>query len=196
MKHKLLLVLIILPVLLAACAGRSPDVLALTQEYVRKIDAHDIEGVMAMFAADAQFEMVGQGTLPNLDAIRALHEYGKGIQNTLTLQNCAADKLTVTCELVENNDWLDAAGLDEIFYPSAVFTFNEAGLIQNISATLSSEDSAAMGGVLAEFIPWLMAERPEESAPLFGPDGQFIYSEVNGRLVVQLLKEWQGAKGG
>lgn len=176
---------------LAACAGKSPDVVALTEDYVRKANVHDIPAIMRMFAEDAQFELVGQG----LDAIRALHEYDKALQTTLTLQDCAADGLSVTCEIVERNNWLDAARLDEIFYPS-VFTFNEAGLIQSITATVSSEDGRAMGAVLAEFIPWLKAERAAESAPLFDPEGQFMYNEENGRLVVQLLKEWQASKGG
>lgn len=200
MNYKLWVACIIPLASLAADAGKSPNVVALTKDYFRKANAHDIPAIMRMFgedarmrmfAEDSQFELVGQG----LEAIRALHEYDKALQTTLTLQNCAADGLTVTCEIVERNNWLDAAGLDEIINP-AVFTFNEAGLIRSISATLSPEDGAAMGGILAEFIPWLNAERAAASAPLFGPEGQFIYSEANGRLVVKLLKEWQGAKGG
>lgn len=34
-----------------------------------------------------------------------------------------------------------------------------------------------------------MAERSVKAALLFGPDGQFIYSEENNRLVVELLKQ-------
>lgn len=151
--------LFVISLFIASCRKRAPDPVALVNDYAERANAHDIPAIMEMFAEDAQFELVGQGTLPNLDAIRALHEYDKALQTTLTLQNCAADGLTVTCEMVENNDWLDAAGVDEIFYPSAVFTFSEAGLIQRIAATLSPEDGAAMGAVLAEFIPWLMAER-------------------------------------
>lgn len=183
--------LFVISLFIASCRKRAPDPVALVNDYAERANAHDIPAIMEMFAEDAQFELVGQGTLPNLDAIRALHEYDKALQTTLTLQNCAADGLTVTCEMVENNDWLDAAGVDEIFYPSAVFTFSEAGLIQRIAATLSPEDGAAMGAVLAEFIPWLMAERAAESAPLFDANGQFVYSEANGVLVVDLLREWQ-----
>lgn len=186
--------LFVISLFIASCRKRAPDPVALVNDYAERANAHDIPAIMEMFAEDAQFELVGQGTLPNLDAIRALHEYDKALQTTLTLQNCAADGLTVTCEMVENNDWLDAAGVDEIFYPSAVFTFSEAGLIQRIAATLSPEDGAAMGAVLAEFIPWLMAERAAESAPLFDANGQFVYSEANGVLVVDLLREWQAGR--
>jgi hypothetical protein len=109
--------------------------------------------------------------LPNLEAIRAIHEYDKGIQARLTFENCLADGLTVTCEGTEQNKWLSTAGLGDVFYPSSIFTFSEAGQIQKIVTTISSEDGAAMGGVLAEFIPWLMVERPQESAPLFTSEG-------------------------
>lgn len=192
--------LFLMSLFIASSRNRRPDPVALVNDYGERANAHDIPAIMRMFAGDAQmrmfaedaqFELVGQGP----EAIRALHEYDKALQTTLTLQNCAADGLTVMCETIERNNWLDAAGLDEIFYRS-VFTFNQAGLIQSITATVSSEDGRVMDAVLAEFIPWLKAERAAESAPLFGPDGQFIYSEVNGRLVAQLLKEWQGAKGG
>ncbi len=185
---------IILPVLFAACVGKIPDPLELVEEYATKANAHDIEGVMAMFAAEAQFELVGQGTLPDLQAVRALHEYDKGIRTTLIMENCAANGLTVTCEIFETNDWLDAAGLDGVHYPSAIFTFDEAGRIQRITSTLAPEDGAALGAVMAEFMPWLMSERALESSPLFGPGGQFLYSEANGQLVVELLNEWQAGK--
>lgn len=195
-----ILMVILLSGFLAACSYReltaspaepTPDNVSLVQAYETAANAHDIDAVMSMFADDAVFELVGQGTLPNLEAIQAIHEYDKGINTQITLQNCTAAGQTVTCEVAEQNDWLSAAGLGEIFYPSSVFTLTETGKIQKISSTVSDEDGAAMGSVLAEFVPWLMTERPEESASLFSQDGQFIYSEENGVLVVDLLAQWQ-----
>lgn len=168
-----------------------PNYINLVKAYESANNAHDIDTVMTMFTEDAQFELVGQETLPNREAIQAIHEYDKGINTRLTFQNCSVEGLIVTCTVAEQNDWLIAANLGEIFYPSSIFTFTETGKIQKIAATLSAEDGAAMGGVLAEFIPWLMAERAQESAPLFTPEGQFVYSEANGLLVVDLLAQWQ-----
>lgn len=188
------LILALLPLLAAvtACSStKAPDAIDQVKAYEAAHNAYDVEATMALFAKDAVFELVGQATLPNLEAIRAIHGYDRGIQAQVTFQNCVADGLTVTCEAVEQNDWLSTAGLGGIFYPSSVFTFTETGQIQKIAATLSPEDGAAMGGVLAEFIPWLMTERPEEAKSLFTPEGVFIYSEVNGVLVIDLLAQWR-----
>ncbi len=170
------------------------DPLERVKAYETIHNSDDIEAIMGMFAEEAVFELVGQGVLPNLEAIRAIHEYDKGIQARIAFQNCAADGLTVTCQVTEQNEWLSAAGIGAISYTSSIFTFTETGKIQKLVAAISPEDGAAIGAILAEFIPWLMAERPQESAPLFSPDGQFIYSEANGILVVELLHQWQAER--
>lgn len=178
--------------LLSACLEAAAiESIELVQAYEAAHNNDNVEATMAMFAEDAVFELVGQGTLSDLEAIRAIHDYDKGIQARLSFENCVADGLTVTCEAREQNKWLAAAGLEEIFYPSSVFTFNETGRIEKIMATVAPEDGTAMGAVLAEFVPWLMAERPSEFEQLFTPDGQFIYSENSGLMVVDLLQQWQ-----
>lgn len=180
--------------LLAACSGTQADYVTMVQAYQEAHNAYEIDTVMDMFAEDAVFELVGQGTLPNLDAIRAIHEYDKGIQSTLSFENCITEARTVTCEATETNNWLEAAGMGEIFYSSTSFTFTEDGKIAKISASLSPEDGQGMGAVLEQFVPWLFAERPEESSSLFTAEGVFIYSEPNGHLVVDLLEDWRATK--
>ncbi|MDJ0752536.1 MAG: nuclear transport factor 2 family protein [Ardenticatenaceae bacterium] len=163
------------------------------KRYEKAHNAYDIEAAMAFFAQDAVFEMAGLGTLSNLDKIRALHEYDRGIHAQLSFQSCLVDDLTATCEVREKNDWATAVGMDHFYYPSSVFTFTPSGHIKKIVATMSVEDGLAVREILGEFIPWLRSERPEESQPLFTPNGEFIYSEANGILVVELLKQWRAA---
>ncbi len=205
MKPFLMLILFALQASSAACAapavgargGRSPSeatAVAWLEAYEAAHNAFDVDAAMALFADDAEFELVGQGTLRGLTAIRALHEYDRGIRAQVTFRDCRPGGATVTCVADEANDWLAAAGLEALVYPSSVFTFDDRGRIRRIAATLSPEGAAAMGAVLADFVPWLMAERPAEAGVLFSPEGQFIYSEANGRLVVALLGEWRGAK--
>jgi hypothetical protein len=182
---------------LTACSPKDTvDMIEQVKAYERAHNGYDVDATMALFAENAVFELVGEDTLPNLEAIRAMHEYDKGIQAQITFENCLADGLTVTCQVKEQNQWLSAAGLGEIFYPSSRFTFDEAGQIEKIVTTISAEDGAAMGSVLAAFIPWLMQERPEQSKSLFMPEGTFIYNETNGVLVIDLLAQWQSERGG
>ncbi len=157
-------------------------------------DAHnkyDVTAVMALFADDAVFELVGQGTLPNLDAIRAIHEYDKAIHAQIDFQSCIAAGNQVTCAVVEQNEWLKIAGLEDIYYPATVFTFTKSGKIQKIAATISTDDGAAMGTVLADFILWIMAEQPNAATDLFTSEGVFIYNGTNGTLVLDLLAQWR-----
>lgn len=42
---------------------------------------------MKMFVEDAQFELVAQGTLPNLEAIQTLHKYDKSINTGVVHAN-------------------------------------------------------------------------------------------------------------
>ena len=67
----------------ASCGNRQSDPIDLVNEYAERANTHNISIIMEMFAEDAKFELVGQGTLPNLAAIQALHEYDKGINLSL-----------------------------------------------------------------------------------------------------------------
>ena len=187
---------------MVACAPREtpsidqeqPDLFSRVNAYQEAHNAYDVEAALAMFSGDAQFEVVGMGILPDLDSIRAIHNYDKGIRAQIEFTGCIAEDLTVACEVGEDNDWLTTAGLGKLHYPSSVITFTADGKIQRIVATMSAEGAGAMGEVLSVFIPWLQTERPEAAATLFNPDGHFIYSEENGRLVVQMLTEWRSSE--
>ncbi len=188
--------------LITACApqrsptleNRAPDFLALINTYQESHNRSEVERALAMFSPDARFEVVGMGTMPDLDSIRALHHYDVGIQAQVEFSNCIVEDSIVTCEAREQNDWLKTAGLGSMFYPSSVFTFNPSGKITRIVATMSPDGARALGEVLSEFGPWLHTDRPEAAARLFTDDGLFVYSEENGRLVVQMLREWRGSE--
>jgi hypothetical protein len=134
----------LLPLVTACSGAQTRTALERVKAYEAAHNAYDVEGTLALFAEHAVIEFVDQATLPNLAAIRSIHEYDKGIRAQLTFQSCTVEGLAVKCKVVEQNDWLTTAGLGEIFYPSSAFTFTESGQIQKISATLSPQDGAAM----------------------------------------------------
>ncbi len=174
----------------AGAATAQQDLLSLVQAYQEAKNRQDVEALAAMFAEDAEFELVGMGTMVGREQIRALDEYDVGINTRLEFSNCVQEGNRVTCDVVETNDWLDAAGLSENRYTSSVFTFEE-GLITRISAALSPESAQATGQVLQVFAPWIAQNHPEAMPKLFTPENQFIYSRENGVLVVSLLREWR-----
>lgn len=155
-------------------------------------NAYAVDKAIELLAEDVVFEMVGLGTFSDLSVIRRLHEYDKAVHAQITFQNCKIDRYRATCQVIEQNDWLTTAGLGDIFYPSSVFTFTPTGKIQKITATLAAKDRAAIGAVLAKFTPWIMANYPHKATNLFTPNGEFIYSEANGNLIISLLAHWRG----
>ncbi len=184
------IIMLAVAVFASGAARAQEDLVSLVQAYQEAKNRQDVDAVQAMFAEDAVFEMAGMGTMVGLEQIRALDEYDVGINTRLEFSNCAQEGNTVTCEVVETNDWLDAAGLPENRYPSSVFTF-EDGLIVRITANLSPESAQAIGQTLQAFVPWIAQNHPEAMPAFFTPENQFIYSLDNGVLVVSLLREWR-----
>lgn len=186
------LLAILLTVALSNSTGSAQtDLLAIVQQYQILHNLEMTDETMALFSEDAEFEIVGQGVLP-YPAIRAIHDYDRGINTRLAFINCEVEDNTVTCQTVEFNGWLEAAGLQPIFYTSSVFAF-DGDKIARVTATMSAESAQALNQTLAAFVPWLMQARPEEASLLFSPEGLFIYSEENGERVVSLLYEWRSA---
>ncbi len=154
-------------------------------------NAGDLETVMAMFAPDVEFEMVGQGTMTDRTMIEGLHAYAIGIKSQLRSPNCSVEGNTVTCDTYEASEWHRIAGLPDTHYTSDIYVFNDAGLITKISATKAPESVQAEGEVLNAFIPWIAQNHPEAMPKLFIADKRFIYSSDNAALVLKLLQEWK-----
>lgn len=179
-----------LAVIAAGPDGAQEDLVGLVMAYQEAKNRQDVDAVQAMFAQHAVFESVGMGTMAGKEQIRALDEYDVGLSTKIEFKDCVQSGNTVTCEVVETNDWLHAAGLKELAYPSSVFTF-EDGLIVQIAAALSPESAQAMEQVLRAVVPWIRQHHPEAVPLLFTPENRFIYSRDNALLIVSLLREWR-----
>jgi hypothetical protein len=170
------------------------DAIGQIKAYETAHNAYAVDMALAFFVDHAVLEFSGLGNFQNHEAIRQIHEYDKAIHAQINAQNFVVDGERVICAVREQNDWLTAAGLEDIFYPSVVYTFTTEGKIQKISATISVKDGAAIEAVLAEFVPWLMKQRPLEAKRLFTKAGEFVYSGTNGSLVIALLAHWQSKR--
>lgn len=187
-----LIFVVLVAVFTGAAVAQEEDLMSLLRVWEAAANRHDLDAMEAMFAADAEFELVGQVTLVGKEQIRSIHDYDAGLNTRLDNHDCVVEGNTVTCQVTEHNDWLDAAGISEVHYTSAVYTF-EDGLIKRIEATLSPESGQAIGQALQAFDAWATENRPEEYAKLFNPEGRFIYSRESGVRVVGLLKEWRAS---
>jgi len=149
---------------------------------------------MGMFADDAEFEIVGLYTVVGKQQIRAIFEYDAGVNTELQFINCTSEGDTVTCQLVERNDRLEAIGISKLHYTSAVLTFKE-GLIQRFTATPPAESARTIGEMWQTFLPWIAKNYPADYSRMFTPAERFIYNRENGERVVTLLKKWRVSRG-
>lgn len=130
------------------------DLVSLVQTFQDVANRHAVDTVMSMFSDDAEFEIVGQVTLVGKQQIRDIFEYDAGGNTKLQFINCTSEGDTVTCQIMERNDWLEAMGISKLHYTSGVLTFKD-GLIQKFTATLPAESARTIGEIWQTFLPWL-----------------------------------------
>lgn len=170
------------------------DLVSLVQAFQEVANHHAVDTVMAMFADDAEFEIVGQFTLVGKQQIQAVFEYDAGVNTELQFINCTSEGDTVTCQVVERNDRLEAIGISKLQYTSCVLTFKD-GLIQKFTFTPPAESARTIGEIWQAFLPWLAKNYPADYSKMITPAGRFIYNRENGERVVPMLKEWRTSQG-
>jgi len=170
------------------------DLIALVKAFQEAENRHDIEAVMGMFADDAEFEMVGQARVKGKDQIRPIFDYDVGVHTDLQFFDFKCEGNTVTCQVVERNDRMKAAGLEKLLYPSCSLVFRDQ-LIEKFTASPEAESIRSVAEVMQRFLPWIQKYYPEDCLKLFTPDGRFIRNRQNGERAVLLMKEWRDSGG-
>ena len=166
------------------------DLLEKVQEFQNVAKNHDVDKIMDMFAEDAKFHIDGQNPLIGKDLIRSIFEYDAGVNGELEFINCSSEGDTVSCQILERNDRLKASGINELFYPSCVFTFSD-GLIIEFKAVRDAERAQAQAKMWPKFRKWVSEKYPNDYLKLFDAGGKFIRNFENGKRSVHLLKEWR-----
>jgi hypothetical protein len=174
--------------LLAVLASCSPKPLDLIMRYQHAYNSHDLGQLLPLLAEDATFQMVGVFGLKGKDDIRREAEYDFALHVHMTIDKIATGGDTVWCELIEMNDWLEAAQIEEAYY-SAKFVFRK-GLITHIRADATPQTQEAFDRILGPLTEWASKERPEKLAEMM-PQGEFLYNADNARRSLALLLEWK-----
>jgi hypothetical protein len=185
---KTVVILLILATLFASTAAAQEDLMSLVQAYHDSWNRGDVDAHMALYADDAECEIVGYGSLVGQEQIRGYKEYYAALNVDVQFSDCTVEGNTVTCQLSRHDDVLRKAAAGPVSI-SAVFTV-EGGLIQKHVGALLEESAPAYYQTSGAFIGWVKENRPEAMAKLFTPEGQFVFSGETGELVASLVKEW------
>ena len=166
------------------------NLLNLVESLQEAVNQKDVNKALAMFTDEAEFELVGISKYSGKEQIRNVFGYDIGVNTQLKFINCKIHGNTVSGQLLERNDRLDAVGIGELKYSSCTFIFRD-NLIQSFTAEIPAEFIQYNNEVYQKFLPWLIENYPDEHLKMFTPEGRFIYNRENGAGVVRLLREWQ-----
>lgn len=167
-----------------------PDLLSVVAAFQDAFNRHAIDEVMAMFADGAEFELEGLTRLVGKKDIRSIFEYDAGVNGNIQFIKCSATADTVSCQLLETNDRLRLAGLDNLLYPSCVLSF-ENKLIRSWRAVPDPGPARAFDEACGAVRLWIAKQYPTEYERMFTREGRFIRNRDNGERVVQLARQYR-----
>jgi len=111
--------------------------------YLARHNAHDVDGVMALFAEEARFEIPGRLIRCGKEEIRQTEEWEAAVNDSLRTGDLVEADAEVSFRAFEANDWLRAAGVDELRYTSMTVEVRD-GRITYVTAALAPDSYNAM----------------------------------------------------
>ena len=114
-----------------------------TRLFLARHNDHDVDGVMALFADDARFEIPGRLVRCGKEEIRQTEEWEAAVHDVLRTGDLVEADAEVSFRAFEGNDWLKAVGVDELAYTSMTVEVRD-GRITHITAAMPPDAYNAM----------------------------------------------------
>lgn len=186
MNHRnriaILCVTLVAAVMLGACAVDKTDIV---DAYRTAYNAGDVDGVMSLLSDDAIFRVSGVFNFQGQEAIRNVAGFDSALHTTMTMREISTAGDTVSCTLIETNDWLELTGIDSAVY-SAQFVVVD-GSISAILAESSPSTAEAMSAAMMPVIGWTIVNQSDELDKLI-VDGQMVYDADNAHRMMRLTR--------
>ena len=180
-----------------ACAGCSTrlDPTALVQRYAELHGSGDVDQLLALHAADAEFVIPGQEAVRGSAALRDLFEWDAVLGSRLVMDGITAHGDTVMIgSVVERNRWFQAIGIAEArFKPGTRLVLRNGRIVGTYPAAFDDQTQVRLTEQFQRVVAWLSAERPGALEELL-PGGKFRYAAESARLWLEILEEWNRAK--
>ena len=162
---------------------------ATVEAYLEAHNHHDLDRTMSCFAENIQFEMGDVWKKAGKEEVRKLEEWDNTVNSLLTASDMQEIDDTVTCRLIESNDWYELAGIGEVAYQRCTVTVKE-GKITRINTELTPESMMGVTEALKAFMPWAAKERPGVLAELM-QKGELVYGAENAEKWLRMLQAWK-----
>lgn len=170
---------------LAGCRSGSPE--AVVDRFIEAQNAHDLEGVLTLLAADFVFRDRASTFEVSRSDVRPLFEWDAATrwQGEVSVIRAAGD--TVRVRLVETNQFLERLGLGPMSH-DVTFVVTD-GRIREIVASFDSGLQQSVDSAVAPVLEWARETRPARLEGLIGPDGTIVYDGSSGAGWLALLRD-------
>ncbi len=180
----------VLILILSCQSDNSHHLEELLKDYIRASNNHDIEAMEKM-THDSIIWILGAYTLKGKEAALSPNWYDKGVGTSLEYHVTRIQEDTIECEFFERSPIISSVGMECIKqFPR--FIFQNGKLIKKEPWKISS-DLAKLNQLSAPKRKWIRENYPDVIKQLIDANGNFIFSEENGKLMAQMSKEWEKA---
>jgi hypothetical protein len=156
--------------------------------------AGDVDGLLALHAADAEFLMPGQEPIRGTAALRDMLEWDAVLGCELIMDAVRAEGDAIIVDsVIQRNKLFQAIGLSEVRHKPGTRIVLRNGLI--VGTYPASFDDEIQKRVMEQFEPllgWLSMHRPDAFELLAG--GKSRLDASSAKLWLEVLEEWSNAK--
>ncbi len=176
------------------CSNRT-DANAFMNHYVNLHRAGDVQGLLSLHTADAEFVLSGKDTLRGLKELGDLFEADAVFQSRLTMAGIHAKGDTIFIDsITEKNKWFEAFGVKEVHYGPGTRIVLRNGLIKGTyPGPFDREIQERLRKRFQIFLGWVGENHPDVMQQLM-PGGKFLHNAASARLWLKILSEWQASQ--
>lgn len=175
-------------VVVGMAAGGSPA--DTVRKFVRLVSEHEVEVALEMLSADFEFRDPDGTFVIRRDSVRPILDWDVAVRGRAELEVLGEQPDSVTVELTETNDFLEALGVGPISH--RVRYAIDGGSIRRIVLLEAARVGRLTSEAMEPVLEWARRERPEEIAPLLH-DGDPVYTGESAVRWLAILEDARAA---
>ena len=142
--------------------------ISLAEMYQNYFNAHDLNGLLTLYTDDVICNNCGGPStrIEGKEALRALLANEMVYQPSVVLKDCQEAGNTLNCALTIENEWFEAAGLEQKVDTTVMFFLTD-GRIHMESHTLENTTARQVSQIWNAFYPWVTAVYPDKATQLY-----------------------------
>lgn len=181
----------LLPTLLATLTPASNGpVLEDVEEFLRRVNEHDVEAAFAMLAPDFEFRDAGRTFSIGREGALPMLEWDAAVRARSRIDVLDEGGVSVEARLIERNAFLTALGIESLSHRVRYVAGD--GLIHGIVLLEAGGVMSRVSAALEPVLEWAEHERPEELSAVTA-EGSPIYTGESASIWLEILAAAEAA---